>query len=587
MSSRFERKSDAVRRASCEAGAQGLWVGSQQRGGVLFVGKVGVTFPVRGDPQRGEHPLGFLERVPALEVLQEVDEVFVLQRLFEGRPAPHQVVGIAFQDELPAVSRDRQHFHASRDDAGQNQQPVAHVGTSALRTGPRQMQERPQQIDRSRHRRGTVLIDNPLSVIFPERNDRCKGVFLEGGPNPAVEDDFRWLISPAAREWLERADLARGSLVSLAQTLRKRLTPQRTHLVIQQIELRRRGLEKFSRASEMFFTRELLEQSTDEQIAHYKALRCRTSASGKGPVADLCCGIGGDLLGLAQHGLAIGIDFHPVAAWLAQANLEALGFSNGAVRTADVTRLPLDEFTTIHIDPDRRPQGSRTTNVEFSQPGLDFLSQLVRSRRPLAIKLAPAASLPDEWHLACQREWIGSRGECRQQVAWFGGLGMPGGPSDGGCGMPARAATVVCATAAPRTIFGQGDEPTPLSDSIRRFVYEPHPAVIAARLMSPLAAEHDLAAIEPGIAYLTGDRLAADPALAAFEVLEVLPFDIRRLKAILRQRRVGRLEVKKRDVTCDPRRVARALAGTGTESATLLLLPVRGSTTAIVARRPG
>ena len=35
---------------------------------------------------------------------------------------------------------------------------------------------------------------------------------------------------------------------------------------------------------------------------------------------DLCCGIGGDLLALAEHGETIGVERDPVTAYLAEAN---------------------------------------------------------------------------------------------------------------------------------------------------------------------------------------------------------------------------------------------------------------------------
>ena len=82
----------------------------------------------------------------------------------------------------------------------------------------------------------------------------------------------------------------------------------------------RRAREKFSQAERMFFTRKGLEQATDEQFAAYKASRF----SDAGRVADLCCGIGGDLLALAAAAAAVAFDLDPVACLLAEANAAAL-----------------------------------------------------------------------------------------------------------------------------------------------------------------------------------------------------------------------------------------------------------------------
>src|SRR6267142_2205170 len=113
-------------------------------------------------------------------------------------------------------------------------------------------------------------------------------------------DDYRWLVSEATRPWLAmaREESSHGATVGLLLRLRKDLSAERAHLVVEQIELRRRAREKFSLADAMFFTRKGLEQATDEQLSAYKAARFRADDS----IADLCSGIGGDLISLAVRG---------------------------------------------------------------------------------------------------------------------------------------------------------------------------------------------------------------------------------------------------------------------------------------------
>ena len=108
--------------------------------------------------------------------------------------------------------------------------------------------------------------------------------------------DYEWLTGPQAAEVL--CDLAGGCepLHAAATRLRRQFSPARVHLLLEQVELRRRAAVKFERAEEMFFTRLGLEQATDLWVAAYKARRF----AGRSPVADLCCGIGGDLLALAR-----------------------------------------------------------------------------------------------------------------------------------------------------------------------------------------------------------------------------------------------------------------------------------------------
>jgi hypothetical protein len=134
-------------------------------------------------------------------------------------------------------------------------------------------------------------------------------------------------------------------------------------------------------------------------------------------------------------------------------------------------------------------------------------------------------------------------------------------------------------------MVGSPDVRLAIAGRVRRFVYEPDAAVIAAGLVGAIAEEHRCEAIAPNIAYLTADQPLHDPALAGFEVLETLPLDRKRLKATLRERGVGRLEIKKRGVEVNLDQLRRELQTPGENAATLLLAPLAGRATAILARR--
>jgi hypothetical protein len=73
--------------------------------------------------------------------------------------------------------------------------------------------------------------------------------------------------------------------------------------------------------------------------------------------------------------------------------------------------------------------------------------------------------------------------------------------------------------------------------------------------------------------------------LACFEVAEVMPLQTRKLAHYLRERAVGKLEIKKRGVDLTPEQLRRELKLRGDDAATLLICRVGGRPTAIVARR--
>lgn len=402
-------------------------------------------------------------------------------------------------------------------------------------------------------------------------------------------DDYRWLVGAAAAPWLQRCtELAAPDAAQVAR-LRRELSAAQTHLVLEQVELRRRAEEKFAAAGRLFFTRQQLEQATDDALAAYKAKRF----AGAGSVADLCCGIGGDLMALGQHardrgGRVYGIERDPIVAVLAAANCAALGLSptdlgdsqvaaHVETREADVDCLAAAQAW--HIDPDRRVHGRRGVSPTQHSPPLDVLREMLAALPHAAIKLAPAAELPADWHSQAELEWLSRRGECRQLVAWFGDLTDAAGR---------RRATIISDSGPVRTLVadeGGGIQLPAPSAQVGRYIYEPDSAVIAAGLVPVLAEELRLAPLDPRIAYLTGDELRTDPAVAAFEVLESLPFHLKRLKALLRARGIGRLEIKKRGVPYAPEEIARALRVAGDETATLLLTRQGDKPLAILARR--
>jgi hypothetical protein len=389
-------------------------------------------------------------------------------------------------------------------------------------------------------------------------------------------DEHHWLVSPSAERWLEiAAGTDEKSLVKLTLSLRKDLGVKRTHLVIAQAELRRRAKVKFKQAGQMFFTRQLLEQATDEQVADYKAQRWPAEER----LVDLCCGIGGDLMSLAHRGPVVGIDRDPVAAVLAAANCRLVRQTSAEVQLADACDQDVAGYASWHVDPDRRIEGRRSTRVEFHEPDLDALERLLARNPKAALKLAPATKLPDRWLEVAELEWIGNRGECRQQMVWFRDLARD--PSK-------RSATVfVAGQAEPRTIRGDAGVETPTAEALGRYVFEPHAAVLAADLTGVLASQHSLQCVSPGIPYLTGDRNLTDPALSCFEVTEVLPLDPKHLREAIRERSIGILEVKKRGVKIDPEDVRTQIHPRGDNAATLIITPVKKKVVAILAQRVG
>src|SRR6185312_14821143 len=100
-------------------------------------------------------------------------------------------------------------------------------------------------------------------------------------------------------------------------------------------------------------------------------------------------------------------------------------------------------------------------------------------------------------------------------------------------------------------IIGSGEREAP-DGEIGAYVYDPDGAVIRAHLVAELADRLNGRLLDPAIAYLTTDELVPTPFARAYRVDLVLPFGVKRLRAELSRRGVGRLEIKKRGTAVTP-----------------------------------
>ena len=136
----------------------------------------------------------------------------------------------------------------------------------------------------------------------------------------------------------------------------------------------------------MLFTRAGLEQAASELTARHAAGRF----AGSRVVADLCCGIGGNLIALAAPGRrVIGVDADQLSLEFARQNAAvcAPGASAGFVLAA-VIRRPLRGVDAVFIDPARR-DGQRRLRAGQSRPPLDWCLRLAGAVPHVGVKAAP------------------------------------------------------------------------------------------------------------------------------------------------------------------------------------------------------
>jgi hypothetical protein len=359
--------------------------------------------------------------------------------------------------------------------------------------------------------------------------------------------------------------------LAVATRLRREHPAELVSAALGQARLRQRAVAKFGAedAGRMFFTPNGVEQSTRASVAAYRARRMREL--GVTSVADLCCGIGGDAIALARAGIRVlAVDRDPLTAAVARANAEELGLADLIeVREADVTEVDTGGYDAVFVDPARRGGRGRIFDPEAYSPPLSWAVEAALRAPHAALKVAPGIpheAVPE----AAEAEWISDGGDVKEAVLWFGtGPGL------------VRATLLP----GPRTLTGRGLA-DPEVRPVGRFLYEPDGAVIRAHLVAEVAEQVGGGLLDATIAYVTADEPRDTPYATAYEITDHLPFNVKKLKALLRERGVGVLTVKKRGSAVEPEELRRKVLPKphGTAAVTVFLTRVAGAPAMLLGR---
>ena len=392
---------------------------------------------------------------------------------------------------------------------------------------------------------------------------------------------FLSLISPEGQALLaEVGEIdSKADMVKIVSKLRGKGHPaELVATVLTQIKLRRRAKAKFGEfADRMFFTEEGLEQASRLKVAAIHAGRFRDQKLTS--IADLGCGIGAETLAFASLDMNVtAYELDEVTAAIATYNLA--GFENVKVEHADVTEVSLDTFDGLFIDPARRDLKDSTTNInkrkydinDFS-PSFDFVLEAAKLK-PTIVKLGPGLDhkdIPED----AEAVWVSDDGDLVELTLYFGVLRRK---------EVRRAALLLSPKGTFEITSSQSERVDAPLGELGKYLYEPDAAVIRSHLVGDLAIELGLNIFSNEIAYLSGNEELSSPWLKGYEVLENLVFDRKKLKAYLREKKIGTLEIKKRGADITPEQLRRELDPKGPESATLIVTRVEGAHRVLVVK---
>jgi hypothetical protein len=452
------------------------------------------------------------------------------------------------------------------------------------------------------------------------------GICAAGAGTSPVPAAVAALLGPDGQALLAElrdCEVTPDSALELGTRLRQRYPAGLVASALAQQDLRWRARAKFSRAMDLYFTRDGLEQASSEPVARHRAVRLAAAAAdaaGRTPViADLCCGIGGDLMALtaalspalnpepwpdrqrghfspgdphapggpsglgdpngldapaAGDGLVLAVDRDPVHLAMASANAAVCGLA-GRVRTweGDVRDAPLAGLPAVFIDPARR-DGGRRMAPGASEPPLDWCLSLAERVPLVAVKAAPGLPLddvPGGW----ETEFIAAGRDLKEAVLWSPALAgaatratvLPGGEQ---------------LTALPDGAAGRAGAVRPPGE----YLLDPSPAVTRAGLVRDLAVLAGGWQIDEQIAFLSADVPLVSPFGRSLRVIDSGPWNQKQLPGRLRAAGAGSVDIRRRglagNVEVLHRQLARQLDPAATRRITLVMTRAAGRPWALV-----
>ncbi len=314
-----------------------------------------------------------------------------------------------------------------------------------------------------------------------------------------------------------------------------------------QWELRKRAKAKFAKADEMLFDRDGLEMATHEAVAAYHASHFPTGER----VADLTCGIGGDLIALARRGPVVGYETDPARADYARHNLQVHALT-GEVRVKSGVDPDDWDCDSAFLDPQRRK-----AKDDWGEPSPLAIKDLIEKCRVFGVKLGPGIDMEKARRVLFPRvEAVSLGGECREVLSWKG-------LKEGSFAVHVES--------------GESLETGPYAQTTEEpgaYLFHADPAAIKAKCLGALCSQHRLVALGDSDGYLTGPSLVESPWLRPYRVVYHGPADRKNTQAELTRLDARIAEVKTRAVRESSDLIRSQFKPAGDRKLTLAVWPV-------------
>ncbi len=214
--------------------------------------------------------------------------------------------------------------------------------------------------------------------------------------------------------------------VAMHERVRRDLgDPQLAAAVIAAAQARLRARDRWPDADRLLFTRAALEQASDPVVSAWRARRYADAPE----VWDLCAGVGGDTLALAEvvpRVTAVDVDPGRLTLLAHNARVRRLSVTT---RTGDALRVRPSTSAWLHADPARRIDGRRVRRLSETVPPVDALLDAHAGAPGFGVVVAPGTSLDDlplRHGGGTEVEYVQVGWQLTEAVLWLGACRVPG-----------------------------------------------------------------------------------------------------------------------------------------------------------------
>ena len=332
--------------------------------------------------------------------------------------------------------------------------------------------------------------------------------------------------------------------------------------MLTQVNLQKKALNKMPFAEKWLWTEKNLQQASTFHLAQYHG----TLFERYDTVADICCGIGADLLFISkgkQRCYAVDNDENILR--IARYNMHYFQRNNIVYQ-----HIPAEKFSAdceaVYVDPDRRTADRRLVEIQKFSPNIDTIEKLIKTYSNVAVKLTPTLDYEDKKFSEYSFDFVSVNGELKECLLRSGTLKHK------------KQAVIL-----PKgVVFSEKRHPNTDIATVGQWLFEPDPAIIRAHLVNDLACECNMKRIDENIALLTTDSVPDEIYGKKYQVVTYFDYNLKGLNNYLKSKHIGILDIKTRGFSETVENFRSKLRLHGKEKATIFIVRIKEKHVCIV-----